>query len=189
MLALFSLSFLWNDSWHTLSAEKFLPQNGRSSSVYFSEEIVSLFGISPPPALPPPVSPLFLTLHILERTEWASLFIGPLKDLLKGSAMNGWWGWGGMSGWVTGRGGGGGGLGLYAVCSHSGPCHTSQRQGGRVVPLYQHATAGPGSCISHAWPLSLSSLPLLVQGEAQSEGLSSTQSSIGSKTKSKEATS
>lgn len=59
MLALFSLSFLWNDSGHTLSAEKFLPQNGRSSSVYFSEEIVSLFGISPPSGSPSPCIPPF----------------------------------------------------------------------------------------------------------------------------------
>lgn len=132
--------------------------------VWLSLEIVSLLGICPPS---PGLSPFFLTLHISERTEWASLFIGPLNDLLKGSAMNGWRGWGGYER----QGGGcdsGSGCGLCAcpVCSHSGLCHTSRRQGGRVLPPYQHATAAPGSCISHAWPSSLSSLPLFTPGRS-----------------------
>lgn len=58
-------------------------------------------------------------------------------------------------------------LGLLCspVCGDSRPCHTLQRQGGREAgspphtPLHQHATAAPGSCISHAWPLRLSSRP------------------------------
>lgn len=50
--SLHSLSCLMDDSRHRLSAEKLPPQNGRSSSVYFSEGIVSLLGISPPPAVP-----------------------------------------------------------------------------------------------------------------------------------------
>lgn len=59
--------------------------------------------------------------------------------------------------------------------------HRAEKEAGSS-PLYQHATAAPGSCISHAWPF-------LVQEGAQSDGLSSRQSSIGSETKSKEATS
>lgn len=78
--------------------EEFRPLNGKSC--YFTEEILSLYGISPSLALLPPHPHLshFLTLQILEQTEWASLFIGPLKDLLKGSAMNGRWGWGSLWG-------------------------------------------------------------------------------------------
>lgn len=43
--------------------------------------------------------------------------------------------------------------------------HAIHRRGREVgsSPPYQHATAAPGSCISHAWPLSLSSLPLFLR--------------------------
>lgn len=53
----------------------------------------------------------------------------------------------------------GGGVATMAawayICDHS----AMHRKGREAESLYQHATAGPG-CISHAWPLSLSSLPL-----------------------------
>ena len=171
LLALRSLSRLMDDSRHKLSAEKLPPQNGRSSSVYFSEGIVSLLGISPPPAvpsLPPPsLSPSFWHCTFQNgQNELASLlalWMTCWKDLP-------WMDDGGGAAWGGERQGGAaaanGGLGLHAVCGHSGPCHTWQRRGGRVVPPYQHATAAPGSCISHAWPLPLSSLPLLSPGRS-----------------------
>lgn len=96
--------------------------------------IISLFGIFPLP------HSLFLTLHILEWTEWASLFIGLLKDLLKGPTLNGRWG----VGWYAGVSGGSGGLGLYSVCCHSGLCHTSQKAGRLGRPLVPACSSRAG---------------------------------------------
>lgn len=165
------LSRSGDDSQHKLSADT------KCGSASFSEEIVSLLGISPPPFLPRLC--LFLTLHISERTEWAGFFIGPLNDPLKGAAMNGWRGRGGMR---TGgdRQGGVAAVAVgwaYCAAPYAATAGRAIHRGGREVgrqgrrPQYQHATAAPGSCISHAWLLTLSSPPLLVREESQPDGL------------------
>lgn len=161
-VALFSLSRSRDDSRQTICR----LQNGGSSSVYFSEEeIVSL-----PSPVSPPLS-LFLTLQISDRTEWASLFIGPLNDLLKGPAMNGWRGWGGMRDkegrWRR--------LG-FMRCMETQWAMPYIAEAGRQGPpppprtsmQQQHqapALVTPGSC---RW----APCPFLVQEEAQSDGLS-----------------